>query len=249
MKSLIISPYKKHLASKRRIAICLSGYVRNWEHCLDSFKLHAIQNYDCDIFIHTWDKKDYFLRIQNPTDLDVEKLESGFLPKSILVEEKPDFVLSDLQISKNNENRDCAGIMSMFYSIYKANELKRNYEDKFNIKYDVVIRTRPDVLYSSNIDIPINMNSDRLYVPIHGDFLGLNDQIAFGSSEIMNKYSNIYNRVDELLSNGSWMNPEVLNRRNIESLHIGVNRFNLNYSLLRSDFSLQNNFIRQFGKR
>ena len=242
------NPYKKHVAKQRRIAVCLSGYSRNFSETVESFKKHVIRDQECDVFIHTWDLQDSYLRIANPQKFDVDKFTEAFNPQKIIVEQKPEFILSDTMLGAVKEPRDCGGMMSMFYSIFQANELKRKYEEENDIKYDVVIRTRPDVLYYDDLIVPLEMRLDRVYIPLFGDFGGLNDQIAYGSSEVINKYSELYNRVDELISHKAWMNPEVLMRTNLEVLRIGVNRFNLNYALMRTDKSLQNNFQRQYGR-
>lgn len=242
------NPYKKHVVKQRRHAICLSGYSRNFSETIDSFRKHVLRDQDCDVFIHTWDMQDSHLRIANPSSFDIDKFTEAFSPKKIIVEPKPEFILTDTMLGAVKEPRDCGGMLSMFYSIWQANNLKKQYEEENNIKYDVVIRTRPDVLYYGDLIIPLEMKNDKVYVPLFGDFGGLNDQIAYGSSEVMNKYSELYNRVDELILHKAWMNPEVLMKTNLEVLHIGVNRFNLNYALMRTDKSLQNNFERQFGR-
>lgn len=242
-------PYKKYAVKQRRIAVCLSGYARQFQECLPSFLKHLVKNQEVDVFIHSWDMQDYYLRTAEPQKLDQDAYISSFNPKSYLIEERPTFPLSAAMLHCIREPRDCEGMMSMFYSIFKANQLKRIYEETNNFTYDVVIRTRPDVLYKSDLDIPLNMKKEKIYIPVFGDFGGLNDQIAFGSSQVINKYCDTFNRVEELLNYKAWMNPEVLTRTNLEILRIGVNRINLDYSLMRNDGSLQNNFERQFGKR
>ena len=48
----------------------------------------------------------------------------------------------------------------MFYSIYKANLLRKQWEDNHKFKYDLVIRTRSDMEFSNGI--PMNELTDSL---------------------------------------------------------------------------------------
>ena len=41
---------------KKKIAICLSGYLRTFKECYPSMLENVIQDNDVDIFIHTYDK-------------------------------------------------------------------------------------------------------------------------------------------------------------------------------------------------
>ena len=50
---------------------------------------------------------------------------------------------------------------SMFYSIWKANELKKEYEKKNNFKYDCVIKSRFDVALFDKLDV---MNQNLNYI-------------------------------------------------------------------------------------
>jgi len=40
-----------------RVAICISGQMRNFENRLDSLKSNLLDKYNCDIFIHTWKER------------------------------------------------------------------------------------------------------------------------------------------------------------------------------------------------
>ena len=40
-----------------KVAICISGQMRNFENRLESLKANLLEKYDCDIFIHTWEER------------------------------------------------------------------------------------------------------------------------------------------------------------------------------------------------
>ena len=104
----------------------------------------------------------------------------------------------------------------MYYGIYKANELKCNYEKQTNEKYDIVIRTRPDNFYSESLpidEVDCSKTSQVVYVRgtvndwgskiprnnflyEHGDDIPfVADNFAFGNSDSMNVYSDTYNHI------------------------------------------------------
>ncbi len=88
----------------------------------------------------------------------------------------------------------------MFYSIFKANELKENYANQNGIVYDMVIRLRFDCIPLT----PITLDSyDPNFLYYHD--LGHPDQIIsdwinFGSNLIMNVYSSMYLQFEYLNS-------------------------------------------------
>ena len=42
--------------AKKKIALCISGYLRTFEECYPSIYKNIIEDNDVDIFIHTYDK-------------------------------------------------------------------------------------------------------------------------------------------------------------------------------------------------
>jgi hypothetical protein len=54
----------------------------------------------------------------------------------------------------------------MYYSIYKSNELKKQYEIENNFKYDYVIRLRMDVQFEYELDIEdiVNTREDCIHL-------------------------------------------------------------------------------------
>ena len=85
-------------------------------------------------------------------------------------------------------------LLSQYYSIYKANELKKIYEQMNDFKYDCAVRMRSDFVCE-----PINFEDYNLQAinlpksPLHrGTDLTVNDHFAFSSSEMMDIYSECF---------------------------------------------------------
>lgn len=92
--------------------------------------------------------------------------------------------------------RNDIGPISMHYSIFKANQLKKQFEVENNLTFDWVIRMRTDSDFRYNTLDVRSLTAD-LNIPSGEDWsdLGINDQFAIGHSNIMDLYSDLYNKL------------------------------------------------------
>ncbi|RTJ81093.1 hypothetical protein C3H50_09360, partial [Campylobacter jejuni] len=143
---------------KKKLAIQLFGHIRTFEHTFLYFQNNIvganIDDYEIDIFIHTWDE---FSAMGKPnteryelnkplcgkklTAYDIDKIKKLYLPKKILVEKLTTPYGGDA-------------------SIEKVNYLREQYEREFNIKYHQILYIRPDVLPLH----PLNIN---VFLEVH----------------------------------------------------------------------------------
>jgi len=187
-----------------RIAVCLSGQPRFLDNGYQQIFEKIISKYnDVDFFIHTW---------WNDHNLNAKGANRNYTFKSdtlklIMDYYKPRLILNEPQIDFNiyndvdYETINPISPYSMFYSLKISNELKSYYENKNNFKYDVVIRCRFDILINK-FDIDLS-DIDLSY--IHTDTVGNgfpNDQLAISSSENMDYYSSLYDRIDTYYNEG-----------------------------------------------
>lgn len=198
-----------------RVALCLSGQSRNWQKSIQTIKSKIIRNLDADVFIHTWEHIGNHVAHSETDNYyhDKSKLDSSFVdilnPISVEIEE-PDYEKFIRMMCLKDSSKRYYNTRMMWYSIYKSNELKRKYEEKIRIKYDVVIRCRFDLqiknfdmngyMYLKNtIYLPPNQNTD---IRFNSEMMNLfssfgtsympNDQLAYGSSELMDYYSSVF---------------------------------------------------------
>jgi len=126
-------------------------------------------------------------------------------------------------------------LWKMLYSLQKVNELKQNYEIDNRFKYDLVIRTRPDLMLHSNVDLQVIKDSINLYPNIIsmpdntrcGYGTHSSDLMAITSSDNMNIYCDLYNAAKAYNDSGVMFHPETL----------------LSHHLMQHNF----NFSEQFG--
>lgn len=178
-----------------KIAVCLSGYPRTWRHCLDS-QLDFFGG-QADYFLHTWrDGHD----VLAPRDWTFDELNSGYRPKGIYVENRPDYADFELKvISTFDRQRSSANLIYIAHGIYEADRLRRAYEKHNGFSYDVVFRCRYDLLFHGTLNtgqIHPHMVTFPHQANYHG---GYNDQVCCGSSSVMTKFSSLLLHIDKTL--------------------------------------------------
>jgi hypothetical protein len=175
-----------------RVAIQISGEMRTLSFAYTNLKkyiLDSLGETNIDIFLHTWRK-----------DADEESSGHGdaialFRPRSYFVESYEDSkFLHHLPRS-----------LTMFYSIYRVNECRKEYEKLLETSYDIVIRYRTDCIFSES-PIPLlrkylNERKPFLMIPkssmsanpdgIDGDSM-ICDWLAFGTPDQMDIYCSTY---------------------------------------------------------
>lgn len=193
-----------------RAAIQISGEFRCLHLTLDSFQkyilndLHAKGYTEIYIFCHCWKKEttelgtfafegrgnwhktipvfssDYGLQIFHPAGYLFERLE-------------------DVEILKGRSR-----ILCMYYSIYVANKIREDFETKHNIRFDLVIRYRTDLVLESNLLEDKPELSSFLVIPKSTlvatcdapfestDESHICDYIAYGTPDMMNIYTSVF---------------------------------------------------------
>ena len=207
-----------------KVALCISGQPRNYREAFPFIYNHIIQPNSADVFFHTWfDPDNRYMEKQHldrgnceAPENTIQELVALYTPKDYLVEKpkefkNPSLVISEKRIEyckgmnkhKNMSDEECRAHMvkqhtSMYYSFFKAVELKENYANQHGIHYDFVIRLRFDVVPYMPIHLH-NLDPNFLYYQDmgHPDEL-ISDWINFGSNCIMNVASSIYMQLEYL---------------------------------------------------
>lgn len=152
-------------SNKYKVAICLSGHVRDYEKNLRSIKKYLVDPLNADVYMHTWDtigkQKNSTNFVVGPIPdetqaLDLEKIKAILTFKSIKVENNKDY-LEELDKKINNKKFFIYGmflnekqgklggqaepkyIYSQLYSVKESFKLIKNLDD-----YDIIIKLRAD---------------------------------------------------------------------------------------------------------
>jgi len=238
---------------QKRIAIQLFGHLRTYKECHKSLlekiaKSNEKNGYEVDIFIHSWNtlnqenNRSGFVSddlVKEFGDSKTEEISRLYKAKKVLIEEQKTIKNQKIKLLLNEKQGDIIfldskNVYNMYHSIFKVNELRKEYESENNIEYDFVIQTRPDIIFMQdlNIDEIIKYSKDRKYISKHlrnityenGDlpvFLGFwadfprisniessavwaNDLLAFSSPKIMNKLNSLALNFEEEINKPFW---------------------------------------------
>lgn len=146
-----------------RTAIVLNGFLRTWDKTYQNF-VDTFSHLDADIFVSTYDQQyGYHSHIAAAFNAHEERvlpveevynMFSGLNIKDIIIENGAEV---DKFLEENLQN--CHHLMKYKNSYGQSRKLKiisdcvRRYEEQNNFKYDYIIKTRPDLLYKSDIDL------------------------------------------------------------------------------------------------
>lgn len=192
-----------------KIALCLSGQPRYLQIGYKHLYENIISKYDVDVFSHIWFdeslvNKDIEFSIpynrSHKWEKDVDKkLIDLYKPKKWLFEQPKQFSLENF-LGANFEAIAPNNVLSMFYSIKQANNLRQQYELEKNIQYDLVIRSRTDCVLNINLNLhQVNKNTIYCYgldQTMFNNFKICNDQFAIGDRGVMDIYCELYNLLE-----------------------------------------------------
>jgi hypothetical protein len=207
-----------------KVAVCLSGQPRK---ALDTYPYiynNIIAPNNADVFIHmNYDKDNTYIEKMHmdngncnlEKDIDMHLIEL-YKPKRYLIEtprnfQKPNFNVPEKRIEniqnmnkhKNWSKEDAKKhvtkqMTSMYYSIYKSNELKEIYANENNIVYDYVIRIRFDLLPEQPLLCSQLDPNYIYYIELNQPDQLISDWMNIGSNAIMNVYASLYLHMDYL---------------------------------------------------
>jgi hypothetical protein len=209
-----------------KVALCISGQPRNAQQTFNYINNNIIKPNNADVFIHMhYDVENKYMEKSHsdngncilPENID-KTLIKLYNPKAFLIEKPRNFqrqtvIMDEKRLERakkmnshkmwtNQEHKEYAlkQILSMYYSIYKCNELKELFSLENNITYDYVIRLRFDLMPLEPI-LCNKLNPNCLYYIEMGqpDEM-ISDWMNIGSNAIMNIYSSQFLNIDYMNS-------------------------------------------------
>jgi hypothetical protein len=226
-----------------RVCVCISGHFRSFERAYPSLLSNIIRPHSPDVFIYApsilgndgADRGDkHLLR----TTISQDKLVELYQPKKFIIEPARSWDMSRYKGRIGSGCRNPNMVKGMFYGIYAANQLKREYEQANSFIYDVVIRARADLFFESSLDrveLENCSNTGGIYFPKFGSYGGLNDQFAFGNSFSMDVYADAYNHLDQYFDIGCIWHAETLMKASMEHTNTPILRTNIKFYILRAN--------------
>lgn len=249
---------------KLKIAICLRGMLRTGIENRKTFKYFFESDFEVDFFYHTWSTEapappvvgksvDYrgtaiynHLRSRKHYEVlysKIKKFKKIYEPKLGIIEDLTSIKPLDLkQESESKElipNNFPLDFHPQFISAYKVDMLRREYEKANNFKYDLVINTRPDIvfipeskkqIYNSLINLTKIKNGLailNLLDTANEDTEFIDDVFYAGSSDSMNIFIEHFN-VDKNQKNHQYIFKHII-KNGLQPVGL-----NFTYCILRS---------------
>lgn len=209
------------------VALCLSGQSRFVHEGYKLLSKNLIGFEDFDIFIHTWKDNQYnkVLDLYNTKDHVIEY-------------QRYNIMLGEVDVDYTQRNAGSGNFVhySMFYSIWKANDLKSKYESKNNFKYDCVIKSRFDVALFDKINV---LDEDLSFInspDVCGNPKVISDWFNFSSSKNMDLYLDVYNNMQNYKKEGVRMNSgEELLTHHYKKCNLEILKIKKNLCLIREN--------------
>ena len=182
-----------------RMAVCLSGQLRQWELALDNQKWFwksskAAGVEQIDYFIHTWNYSGDREGVSQPyVTRDVSKEEfknicNAYEVKGSIYDTKPSTWFYD------NDHWS-----ALFYSFAQSVMLKRKYEIENDFEYDVVVKSRPDIVFNPKMGCCLETLWDNQLFTCHGGemdhefgMFNIDDCVFYSNSYTMDILVNMY---------------------------------------------------------
>jgi hypothetical protein len=200
-----------------RIAVYFTGHVRTAEYAIDNLLNYMGDLFpSIDIFLHTWkennykrlhhesryfkqmliDKnvdvpsdplklsREYFFPTTPPETFSVlEKLNAGYKKKIVSLEiEQANTKIGFLPKFGRKPSR--------FYSWYRANEMRKRYEELNEFKYDIIVKLRPDALFSTDSSLKTDIEYCLAHPENNNTMFSCNDIVFVALPSVMEIASN-----------------------------------------------------------
>jgi len=218
-----------------KTAILISGYLRSFLSNLPIFKKNIIDTFDnVDIYMHITkneSRDDKYYNINN-AEKDISYIKQLLNPRVFIEED-------NINLFSSKEKNI---VYNLWAKYHKLNNLKKVNEELYG-KYDLVIKYRPDLNIISENIFNFNIEQNTVYIPSESmvdrsklylpDDPYICDIFAFGSSHAMDRYFDIFKRIDELTDRYGTV-PETLLYQYLNNNDIPYKLIDIEYNVILS---------------
>ncbi|UPQ88101.1 hypothetical protein [Vibrio sinaloensis] len=147
-----------------KVAVQLFGHLRSYEIVAPYLKAHILSLYDCDVFIHTWSEEEHCdpswhkktNSAQFTKGTNQARLRELYKPVRLEIEDNN--TIDCPGFFNENNNISLRGMKAMSHSQNRVNCLRKKYAQDHNIKYDLVVVLRPDVMPLAHLDLDLYLD-------------------------------------------------------------------------------------------
>lgn len=150
----------------------------------------------------------------------------------------------DGKIYNKNPITNTHNCLCMYYS-------RLQLHDMLNEEYDIVISTRMDLIFHSNIsikDLESYIANDYICIPNEKyDYGGINDQIAIGNRKTMSMYFSLYSDLLNILESSVYLHPETVLAHFLQKNNTKLHRFYIDYEIYKKKNKNIKNYYLKYG--
>lgn len=217
-----------------KVAVLIPGMLRCFEQVNPEFKKYVIDVFRPDIFFSGYPNN-------NGLKYCESKIKELWNPKKYIIREYTEKLRRE--IHPNDEKFELRKVygarvsstLSGKYNIKLANELRKQYEKENNIKYDLLMVWRPELVFYKTLEkeeIEKALNGDVL-IPDAWDFKEVNpvcvsDIGVVTNRESMDTYASLIDYIDKYWEEGHLFHPETLMGVHLEKT--GLRRTGVHYT-------------------
>lgn len=227
-KRIVILP--RHDTFQKKVAILIIGRIKGYTY-VEKQLLKLQKMYNAKIFcsINKKNKSEYINKFCSVFNIKDEQLNLEFTPNP------PEFMYK----LRQSAPIVISNMYSCLFHKQRCFDLLEKYQKKYNNNFDYVIYYRADIDNKQDF-ILHTLEPNTIYIPAYSDQNsrnietdGINDQIAYGSYEIMKKYlSSLFSLEKISLQYNILYHPELfLKKYLIDENKISVKIFPFNYEL------------------
>jgi tetratricopeptide (TPR) repeat protein len=215
-----------------RVAVCMSGTLRSFEHCWPSIRANLLGPLEAIGCVQVFAE----LPLLQPFDITKLAPLSPWLAKVIVTEEPPfsDASLYDTRLGPGVKGGSLRAMRQM-WGIRRAFLLSQEYAAEHGFHFDWVVRARYDTEILSPIGDLRTFDPKNLYIPPYDNWWGYNDRFAIGSPETMDVYSGKVDHVRKFWDEGHPFHLETFLKYHLDTNGVSVQRMNVHVRIVRSD--------------
>lgn len=117
-------------------------------------------------------------------------------------------------------------VYSMFYHNFRCFELITNYQNKYNMKFNTIVKYRADFNTSNILPLNHELKENTVYRPYNLNYTWGDDKVAYGNYESMKKYCNVVNNIISLCGDDKILyHPETLLDEHLKKENLNIENF------------------------
>ena len=232
-----------------KVAVLLCGHMRTYKKTFRLLINNLLGLYDTDLFIITYDRTENIKGSRTFTSNRFSQKEAivygKFLKRIIIIDENKFKKEHNLKVDdkfKFKFKNVISRLYRMSILIHKGGQMIRQYANQHKIKYDLIIKLRPDIILEKPLNM-INVDFTKINFPSIDSGFGGNDHIVIGTPANMKfffDFGHSMNRLNEKFNiDISIVENSIMKHLQICNIKTYRNKELNNYKILRQPKSVR----------